>query len=153
MKMHCVAFAAKWAGRGVSGETATASFCASAASKPSPASNEAKASPPTPRAVLTRKSRRVSSMMSLGSMLRDLFTGQKFIQIQQHIGHRPPGLLVRNVGFVSLIAEKLLEPLQFMTQWLPPETGAKAPLNLFSRIPGSGGQPFPESIGAFREHW
>ena len=45
-------------------------FRAAAASKPSPASSDANASPPTPRAVLTRKSRRVSSMMSPASMIQ-----------------------------------------------------------------------------------
>src|SRR5512145_2689558 len=76
MKMQFLALGWKWGARA---ETPVTVESASAASKPSAWNNEAKASPPRPLALLARKSRRVSLMMSSGLTS---VAGDEFVQIR-----------------------------------------------------------------------
>src|SRR6185436_9894464 len=104
MKMQCLARAARW-GK----ETGAATAGISAASRPSFRSSEAKARPPTPRAVLTRKSRRVRWRISFGLIS---FAGHEFVEVQQHLRDVDPGGVgTRELRLVGLQA---FQPLEFL---------------------------------------
>src|SRR5262245_48680813 len=80
MKMQLLALGLKWGPRVVPG---TAARSASAASRPSAWNNEARASAPMPLALVARKSRRVSLMMSSGLIS---ITGDEFVEIHDDTG-------------------------------------------------------------------
>src|SRR5688572_15055414 len=82
MKMHALAFGAKWGAFGPNGLAGT-----SAASKPCSRNIEASASRPNPLAADVRKSRRVNLMMSSGLMS---FSRNKLIKVHHCARQRHP---------------------------------------------------------------